>query len=305
MKKLAYIIIAHNQPLILKKLVLALNENSDFYIHIDKSVDLKKFTDCFYGWKNVHFVEDRHWIQWGGFGIVRAQLSLLNLVLLRKDEYCRIIHLSGLDYPLVSNKKLYKNFSDNAFQYISGFNITKSHELNQKNRLTKYNFFKDVKSKSRTYHKILSYSAKKVATFLNVKKNDSIIIDDKKADVFFGSQFFAITPSVAEHVSLTIIRNPNLLSYFKTSFAPDEMLIQTIVINYLNDNRYSNNFCDLHKHATLHYFEYTSSIKIFTVEDYEKVMASGKMFIRKVTTEKSLALIDKIESNRKKSVYEK
>lgn len=69
MKLLAYLISAYTEPRSLENLVKALNmECVDFYIHIDKKVDITKFRKKLSKYKNVFFLPDsmRVKVYWGG-----------------------------------------------------------------------------------------------------------------------------------------------------------------------------------------------------------------------------------------------
>ncbi|WP_308632392.1 beta-1,6-N-acetylglucosaminyltransferase, partial [Marinilactibacillus psychrotolerans] len=72
MKKLAYLILAHNDPTNLKRMIDALNEHADFFVHIDKKNDEILFTELFQEYDNVIFISDRYKIYWGGFSIIKA-----------------------------------------------------------------------------------------------------------------------------------------------------------------------------------------------------------------------------------------
>lgn len=301
-RKIAYLIIAHTDPLILKILVDSLNSNSDFYIHLDKKTDLVGFKDQFVGYENVFFISERHSVQWAGYGIVAAQLSLIKSALESNENYLRLVHLSGLDYPLVSNSELYDNFSKENIEYISGYNITKSKEEDQKNRVRLFHLFKNIQGKSYRIYKLSGYLFLQISRILPIKKKDQVIINSEKADIYFGSQFFAITTDFARYLLDVVRNNPNLVKYFRTSFAPDELFIQTIFFNskysFKADRIGTNQVCDLHNLASLHYLEYTSSIKVFTKNDYDTLMNSNQFFVRKVTSEKSLELIKMIDLRR-------
>ena len=64
--KYAYLISAYTEPDTLVHLVNSLDNNADFFIHIDKKTDLKKFQEPLLGKKNVYFVKDRVKVFWGG-----------------------------------------------------------------------------------------------------------------------------------------------------------------------------------------------------------------------------------------------
>lgn len=69
MKKIAFLISAYTEPESLKRLISALsNMPADFYVHIDKKVDIGPFKEGLSDRKNVFFLpeERRVKIYWGG-----------------------------------------------------------------------------------------------------------------------------------------------------------------------------------------------------------------------------------------------
>ena len=80
------------------------------------------------------------------------------------------------------------------------------------------------------------------------------------------------------------------------------MLIQTIVFNSkFADNAilYKGNYPGLVGLTPLHYIEYDGEIKTYTEGDFELLMKSGKMFVRKLKSGISDGLIDMLNKIRK------
>ena len=78
MKKKTYIILAHKAPDQLKRLIDRLNdEDSFFFIHIDKKSYIEPFTECVVG-NNIKFITNRINCLWGDFSQVIATLGFLN-----------------------------------------------------------------------------------------------------------------------------------------------------------------------------------------------------------------------------------
>ena len=85
--KHAILIMAHNQPTLIEKTILLLdNKSIDFYIHLDKKVEINRINNQ--DLPNVHFVEDidRVDITWGGFSMVQATLNLVRFALSHDHE---------------------------------------------------------------------------------------------------------------------------------------------------------------------------------------------------------------------------
>src|SRR5258708_4475128 len=78
--RLAYLIMAHDQPEQLARLVNALDcEGARFYIHIDKKSDAKPFHRLLGKRENVHVLPNRVRVNWMGFSLVEVSLRLLAL----------------------------------------------------------------------------------------------------------------------------------------------------------------------------------------------------------------------------------
>lgn len=126
-------------------------------------------------------------------------------------------------------------------------------------------------------------------------------------DVYVGSDYWAITYECAQFVyeKMSAPGSP-FMKYFKYSYVPSEMCIQTIVFNssfqkdallYPSDKDYSG----LNSLTPLHFIDYSHQIKILKENDFQMLINSNKMFFRKAETETSdrlLSQIDKLRSSK-------
>ena len=112
---------------------------------------------------------------------------------------------------------------------------------------------------------------------------------------------FAITGELATYLLETYDQSPQLRRYFTNSFAPSETFAHTVAFN----SRFADS-CILTKGPVekleqltpLTYIEYGQKIKILTENDYNSIMASGKMICRKTVTGESDQLMDMIDKQR-------
>lgn len=99
MKKHAYLIKAHHQFALLRKLLMLLDdERNDIYIHI--GMDVKFEREEFKGVVKksaLHFVESVR-EQWGGYSQIRSELILFQSAWEHGYEYYHLI--SGVDLPI-------------------------------------------------------------------------------------------------------------------------------------------------------------------------------------------------------------
>ncbi len=102
----AYIILAHKEPEQLYRLIEKLDDNSsDFFVHIDKKIDLSVFNKLIDFKDKVHITK-REESNWGEIGIVKAILSAFEAIKKAGKVFEQIILLSGQDYPIKSNDYL-------------------------------------------------------------------------------------------------------------------------------------------------------------------------------------------------------
>jgi len=302
---IAYIITSYQDPLQLKRLIHSLNYNADFFIHIDKKAKIKPFIDCIGKAENISFLKDRYFINWGSFAQVLAQKELLRNVIDKKKDYQRVVCLSGEDYPLWSNERISEEFTTNEKkQYIGGFNLSKTKDKYQLERVTLFHFFRDIRVKRRKIKQLFSGVSRYIMKFLPIRKRRTVRIAGIESDVYMGSDYWALTYDCAKYVYDTMCKETELMNYFKYTFVPSEMCVQTIVFN----SKYSENafkseedYGGLPKLTPLHFIIYTSSIKIFNSSDYKLLVDSNKMFFRKARTGYSEDLINLINTKRKTS----
>ena len=120
-----YIILAHKNPLQVKRLVEKLNTpDSFFYIHIDGSFKIEPFKMLLSTLKNVFFLEKRENCAWGDIAIVKATITGLEQIIRdQRTGYC--ILLSGQDYPLKSNDRIQSFFTSNyGINFIDTFSAS-------------------------------------------------------------------------------------------------------------------------------------------------------------------------------------
>jgi hypothetical protein len=97
--KIAYLILAHTNPRLIKKAVECLScEDVSFFIHIDAKVPINQF-DSIRG-KNVFFIEKRIAVYWGEFSQTEAIFLLIQQALTAPQGYDYLVLISGSDFPL-------------------------------------------------------------------------------------------------------------------------------------------------------------------------------------------------------------
>lgn len=303
--KIAYLISAYVDPKQLRRLIESLEYNNEchFFIHIDKKSKIKLFKEECKNLENIHWVENRTYVSWAGYSQVKAILSMIKLMLDSRIEYDRVISMTGCDYPLWSNKKIHKEFENNMKkQYMIGFNISKSESDGQKRKVNQY-WLLDLHIRNRKIVKCISKIFEKTMDILPIRKK----VFQKETDgydIWYSSDYWALTYACVKDLYYEYINNKKLKKYLKTSFAPSELFMATMVFNskykefatVFNEKKTRG----LDKLTELHYIDYSHGIIVFDEKDFNRLIQSGKMFARKFNTGKSESLINMVDEVRKK-----
>ena len=127
--KIAYLILAHKDPFQLRRLIQALNMPgvTGFYIHIDAKTKADPFIEQVSGIDNCQFlfVKNRVAVFWGGMSICQAESELFHLALQHSPQFKRLILLSGQDYPLWSNKRIFDEIASHPQKlYMKAYNLS-------------------------------------------------------------------------------------------------------------------------------------------------------------------------------------
>ena len=130
--KLSYLIIAHQQPELFKRLLhkLLLGE-SEIFVFIDARADIDLFM---INSERVHFLKNRFVINRGGFSQTQAMIRLLEFSEKSKSDF--FVFLSGQDYPIKPIFKLEDFLTSNPNKnFISYYELHHSaeylHHLNR------------------------------------------------------------------------------------------------------------------------------------------------------------------------------
>lgn len=292
MGKIAYILTAYQDPEQLGRLVEALDEDADFFVHVDAKVDIGPFSERLGGRTNVRFTDRRYLIQWGGFDQVRSQNELLRCALGTGEDYLRIVCLSGTDYPTWSNAAIRAEFEAHPRrQEIAGLNLESCDSVPQKDKVAVYHFGRNLPLANPSIRRAFSGSLRWIMRRTPLRKPVRAPIGGIPCPVHFGSDYWALTKSCAEHVHAVLSGDRGFERYFRTAFAPSELCVQTIVFNSpyreLAILRPGPAYRGLWELTPLHLIRYGKQIAVMEPKDFEEIAASPRMFVRKLSSARS------------------
>lgn len=225
--KIVYLILAHNTPSHLKRLVSALLcPESSFFIHVDKKADISEFNQI--KGENIFFSDKRIPIYWGEYSQVEAIINLMRQALRMNQDYDYFVLLSGSDYPLRSKGYINSFFEIyKGTEFINIVNMPCEEAGKSISRLEEYRVRSDLPTQP--MQKIAQRLLRKIGLDLQCKRNYRKYLGN--VDPYAGSAWWALTNSACRYVLHFIDKEKSIVKYFENTSCPDEMLFQTIIGN--------------------------------------------------------------------------
>lgn len=278
MERHAYLVLVHKEPQQLADLISVLdNSRNDIFVHIDKK-NLSEFENYKFiaNYANLYIFSEYR-VNWGGYSIVRTELFLLKEALKYSHEYYHLI--SGEDFPIKGNNEIFSFFDSCGLKEFILFN-SENEDEDTLNRVLYYHFLREYCRISKVFwiNQIIHLFEKSLIFLqktLNIKRK-KIYRNFRR-----GSQWVSITEDLA---CLVVSEEEKIEHDFRFTFAADEMIFQTVVINhpeYIDRlycvNKY--NQCD----QNMRYIDWErGGPYLFRSKDFEDIISSTYLFVRKV-----------------------
>lgn len=279
--KHAYLIIAHNEFVILQNLINSLDDSrTDIYILFDKKV--KELPILFSTKSELIILESRVNIYWGDYSLVQAGMLLFKAIVNKNYSYCHLI--SGVHLPLYSQDFLHNYFQEKYPQQV--FSPISFNPAEVIMRLKRRSFFikyhKHPNSFISRYSQYLWVIALKIQKLLNIKR-------DRYKEYCKFSNWVSITQ---EAVNYLIENEKSIQKNFKYAFCGDEFYIPTTLKNATIPFEFS-----IDERLLYQNFENTNTT-VIKYEEFGIMMDKESLFARKFSAH-SIDLVDKIMENYK------
>lgn len=287
--KYGIIMTVHNNPLQLKKLCESLlNDNVYFFIHVDKKSDISIFENSLKDIPRVKLISTTK-VYWADISQVDATIDLLKEAVAAKMDY--IFFISGQDYLIKKDNNLL-NYVDVNKNYMEYYELP-NYEWGSDGRCNRYYFYHNIVNANGIkkfnprdrYYKFINRALLKVQRTLGIKRKFI-----KGLKPYSGANWFNINLECAQY----ILDNYKLIhKYFKFVQFPDEMFVQTLILN--------SDLKDKTINDTLRYVDWHTGPeqpRTLTFEDYDKIIESDAIFCRKLDENKDKKIFDLLDSYR-------
>lgn len=297
---IAFLISAHTDARHLQRLVSALPAEAEFFVHVDAKSDMQQFR-VLSADPRVHFTAERHNVMWGSFGQVRYQMTLLREALRSSRQFDYFFSISGLDYPLWSNSRIMQHIQQHeGEEFLFATCLT---DCPERARLyQEYRFLNTRPWRYGTLKSKFRVALRHAVKALGMRKPLTVKSHCGVYKLYKGGSWWGITRRLAEEALYFYDNDRSFTRYFVNAFGPDETFIHTVAMNGARAEYCTlippSDSMTLATLSPLTYIEYGSEIKIFTENDFDRLVSSGKMFCRKTVSGTSDALISMIDRHR-------
>ena len=266
--KHAYLILAHDDIPLLRILVNALDDcRNDIYIHWDAKSgtvpDLKTVSS------RLFFLEERVRVNWAGFSMVEAEYLLFKAAS-ANGPYAYYHLLSGTDLPIKSQDYIHAECERLAGTEFVGFASNAQAEIDYRVQ-HRFLFSEEFKTKN---------IFKRGLRLLFLKCQDLMRIRRTDIPVRKGAQWCSLTQAF---VSYLLEREPLVRELFSHTFSPDELFIQTVLVNSPFAGKVKP--ADTEYEGNMRFIKWVNGELIpIRLEDYPRLKESDRWFARKFSS---------------------
>lgn len=309
--RIAYLILAHNHPELLLRLLKALEgPGTGIYVHLDKKADATRFPQAQQAFSNVNFIDKRRSVYWMGFSAVQATLDLLRLAH-SSGKYDYYILLSGADYPIKPAEYIERFLATSEKDFLFFFNLADWPSWRSKIDQYHYTdtFWTNYRTAPRRSWRLYRRVQQLLARLLPPRKFLP------QLEPYGGSQWWMLTRDSVTWLLDFLKMHRGFSWFYRFTESPDEMFFQTAVLNsprremVQNYLRYQELWADIgaaddnsgmetvHQ-FNLRYIDWDTARErpaVLDERDFERLSTSPCLFARKMDPVRSAKLLDRID----------
>jgi hypothetical protein len=269
--KHAYLIIAHNEFVVLERLIRALDDvRNDIYIHFDRK--LKEYPVFRAKYSGLYILTERVDVRWGDISVVEAEYALFEAAY-QQGRYDYYHLLSGVDMPLKSQKDIHDFFDRHQGEEFIGYsqgniNVQIERKVQKYHLFPKY--FRETTGWKALGRKYIRSAFLWLQILLGYKRNKDVLF--KK-----GTQWISITHDLVDYL---LSQKKQVLDTCHHTFCSDEIFVQTVCWN----SPFRDKIFDPHNEgrSCMRMINWKDNQLIeWEEKDYDKLMQSDALFARK------------------------
>lgn len=229
--KILFLILAHDNPKHLLELAQTITDaasDARAIIHFDRNASQASFDEIKLGSTHltkIALVEKRVRCKWGDFSLVEAVLNALKQEINSGRSYDYVLLLSGACLPCRPIRQLERYLAENpGREYIEAADESWMIGGYRAERYQNYFIFPASPKPSRIEHFIVQ-----TQKFLGIRR-----VPPDHLEVRFGSQWWALTWRTCNRMIDYLSARPDVVSFFKKTYIPDESLFQSLVWKLAN-----------------------------------------------------------------------
>lgn len=276
MKQL-FLIQAHKDIDQLNALVAQLRDD-DFIIYVN--LDRKCALDPARVDPSARLVRNRIDVHWGAFSQVQATLNALREIVAAVPEFDKVVFMSAQDFPLLSNARL-----KHALAALAGHELLDVVRIGPQgwNVPFRYQYF--AHEGAGTLRRLLDAAANRVLRATGRTRRLPAGLEP-----WGGASWWALSRACIVELLGRVDADPAIPRFFQAVQCPDEMFFQTLVMNSrFRERVLSNNFRHVQwpEHGA-------RNPKVLDESDFDRIVASGAHFCRKLDSVQSAALLARL-----------
>ena len=280
--KLIHLILAHDTTSIIQlaRLVNKLNHTDSLvYMHIDIKSDLNIFVNHFNAYSNVRFINKRVNIKWAGYSMIEAEQYCFEQILLEEPNFDYLNLLSAQDYPIRPIEEFHQFLIDNIGKAFMHCLDVETEWEEAKERVTRYHLINyNFKGKYFLENILNKLSPKRIVPYNMVIKG--------------RSQWFTISKKHVIYIVNELNINKKFVRFFKLTWAPDEIIFQTLLFNSpYREDIINNNL------RFIDWSEGNKNPKTFTSNNFDQIIDSNQFFGRKFNSSIDSKILDLIDQH--------
>jgi len=278
--KQVFLIHAHKDLLELNALLARLSD-PDFalYVHLDRKWQL----DPVQVDPRAHQVQPRLDVRWGHFSQVAATLASVRQVLAREADFDKLFFLSGQDYPVLSNAALKTAIA--AFQDRELIDCVPIGPDGWPAAYRYQYFYSEGSGLAQRLACALANRALRLARRTRRLPGG--------LQPWGGSTWWTLSRPCLVHLLARVDEQPGLARFFRTVLCPDELFFQTLVM--------ASSYA---AHVVARNYRYVQwppgmarNPQVLVEADFERVLASGAHFCRKLDSGSSAGLRARLDAH--------